>query len=45
MVEGLNASGKLPAKIEFKAVGTTAEVIDRFVMDANYDDTCAGIIT
>ena len=34
MVEGLNASGKLPAKIEFKAVGTTAEVIDRFVMDA-----------
>lgn len=24
MVEGLNASGKLPAKIEFKAVGTTA---------------------
>ena len=45
MVDGLNASGKLPAKIEFKAVGTTAEVIDRFVMDANYDDTCAGIIT
>lgn len=45
MVEGLNASGKLPAKIEFKVVGTTAEVIDRFVMDANYDDTCAGIIT
>lgn len=45
MVEGLNASGKLPSEIEFKAVGTTSEVIDKFVMDANYDDKCAGIIT
>lgn len=45
MVEGLNASGKLPSKIEFKAVGTTSEVIDKFVMDANYDSKCAGIIT
>lgn len=45
MVEGLNASGNLPSKIEFKAVGTTSEVINKFVMDANYDDKCAGIIT
>lgn len=45
MVEGLNASGNLPSQIEFKAVGTTSEVINKFVMDANYDDKCAGIIT
>ncbi len=45
MVKGLNAAGTLPAEIEFKVVGTTPEIIDRFVMDANYDEKCAGIIT
>lgn len=45
MVDELNASGLLPAKIEFKVVATTTESIDRFIMDANYDEKCAGIIT
>lgn len=45
VVKGLNESGKLAHKIEFKEVVTTAGRIQRLVMEANADDMCAGIIT
>ncbi len=45
MVEGLNASGKLPCKVVYKATVKTPEEIEQSIKDANYDDTCAGIIT
>ncbi|MDY0244887.1 MAG: L-arabinose isomerase, partial [Sphaerochaeta sp.] len=45
MVEGLNASGKLPCKVVYKATLKTPEEIEQCIKDANYDDTCAGIIT
>ncbi|MBA1433956.1 L-arabinose isomerase [Bombilactobacillus bombi] len=45
MVAGLNASGKLPYKIVFKEVLTTADEITKFMKDANYNDKVAGVIT
>ncbi|MFZ2352329.1 L-arabinose isomerase [Paucilactobacillus nenjiangensis] len=45
IVDKLNASGKLPYKIEFKLVATTAASITQFMKDANYDDSVAGVIT
>jgi len=45
MVDKLNASKKLPAKIVFKLVATTSDAIEQVMEDANYDKKCAGIIT
>ncbi len=45
IVEKLNNSGKLPYPIEFKLVATTADNITKFMKDANYDDSVAGVIT
>lgn len=45
IVEKLNASGKLPYPIEFKGVMTTADGITKFMKEANYDDSVAGVMT
>ena len=45
MVAGLNAAGNLPAKIVFKIVATNSDGIEDIMEAANYDKTCAGIIT
>ncbi|AXX65505.1 L-arabinose isomerase [Bombilactobacillus bombi] len=45
IVAGLNASGKLPYKIVFKEVLTTADEITKFMKEANYNDQVAGVVT
>jgi len=45
MVKKLNESGILPVAIEFKLVATTSDAIEQVMEDANYDQSCAGIIT
>lgn len=45
MVDGLNASGKLPYKVVFKLVATTADSITKFMKEVNYNDKVAGVIT
>ncbi|WP_110955359.1 L-arabinose isomerase [Anaerosinus massiliensis] len=45
VVKKLNTSGKLPYKIVFKDVMTTADGITRFMKEANYNDNVAGVIT
>lgn len=38
-------SAALPYPLEFKTLGVTNEGITKLVKEANYDDTCAGIVT
>ena len=45
MVKKLNEAGILPVTIEFKLVATTSDAIEQVMEDANYDQSCAGIIT
>ncbi|MGV0168185.1 L-arabinose isomerase [Furfurilactobacillus sp. WILCCON 0119] len=45
IVDKLNASGKLPYKVVFKDVMTTADGITQFMKDVNYNDNVAGVIT
>ncbi|MEA5030723.1 MAG: L-arabinose isomerase [Sphaerochaeta sp.] len=45
MVEGLNSSGILPAKVVYRATVKTPQEIELCVREANYAETCAGIIT
>ena len=45
LVDGLNASGKLPYKVVFKLVATTADSITKFMKEANYNDNVAGVMT
>lgn len=45
MVEKLNQSVEIPAKIVFKIVATDTNAIEQIMEDANYDKQCAGIIT
>ena len=45
MVEGLNGGGKLPWPVIYKDTMKTAGEIESVIKEANYDDTCAGIIT
>ena len=40
----LNDTGKLPYKIVFKGVMTTADGITQFMKDANYNDNVAGVM-
>lgn len=40
----LNGTGKLPYKIVFKGVMTTADGITQFMKDANYNDNVAGVM-
>ncbi|GAA0309658.1 L-arabinose isomerase [Gracilibacillus halotolerans] len=45
VVKGLNEVGQLPFEIEFKEVLTTANDIHAFMVKANNDENCAGVIT
>ena len=44
IVEGLNASGKVPIRIVFKPVLTTSEAITQLVQEANAAPNCVGLI-
>lgn len=43
--DGLSRSASIPCKVIFKPVLTNPDSIRRLCMEANADDTCAGIIT
>ena len=45
IAEGLDKSPYVPYKVVFKPVLTTPDAIRRLCLDANSDDSCAGIIT
>lgn len=45
MTKGLNAGGDIPFEILYKATVKTPEEITAIVKEANFDDSCAGIIT
>ena len=45
MVKGLNEQGSLPYEIEFKAVLTSADEVTRLILEANFNEDCAGLIT
>lgn len=45
IVDGLNSSGNLPHKVVYKSTMKTEDGIRKVVKEANYDDSCAGIIT
>lgn len=45
VVEGLNKSENLPCEVVYKDTMKTAGEIEKVVKEANFDDTCAGIIT
>ncbi len=45
IVEGMNESGHLPYEIIYKNTMKTSKEISDVVMEANHDETCAGIIT
>jgi L-arabinose isomerase len=44
LVEGLNASGRLPLRVAFKPVVTTPEEISGLLSAANTDPKCAGLV-
>lgn len=44
IVEGLNNSKSIPCNIQFKSVMKTAEEISEIVKEANYSNSCAGVI-
>jgi L-arabinose isomerase len=44
VVKGLNASGRLPFKLVFKPVLTTADEIARLCLDANSSPKCIGLV-
>lgn len=45
MADKLNASGNLPCKLVYKVTAKTEKEIEDVVRKANYDTSCAGIIT
>ncbi|MCS7461694.1 L-arabinose isomerase [Paenibacillus doosanensis] len=45
IAEGLDRDAAIPFQVEFKPVLTTPEAIRSLCIEANSDDTCAGIIT
>jgi len=45
IVDGLNNANKLPFKILFKPVLTTADAISRLIHEANASPNCVGLIT
>ncbi len=45
MAQKMNASGILPCKVVYKVTAKTPEEISKVVKEANYQDTCAGVIT
>ncbi|SDN73722.1 L-arabinose isomerase [Paenibacillus sp. yr247] len=45
ITEGIGRNSLIPSKLIYKPVLTTPDAIRRLCLDANADDTCAGIIT
>lgn len=45
IAEALDASPLIPGHVVYKVTAKTAEEITQVVKEANYDDSCAGIIT
>ena len=45
MTEKMNASGKLPYSLIYKGTAKSNDEIVSVIREANYDETCAGIIT
>lgn len=45
IVDGLNASGKMPCRIVWKPIVKTAAEIKTMFKEASYNDSCAGVIT
>ena len=45
MVDSMNQSGNLPFQIIYKDIIKTNETAVQVIKEANYDDSCAGIIT
>lgn len=45
MAKGLNSDPSIPCTIVFKPIVTTPDAIRQVCIDANTDDSCAGIIT
>ena len=45
MADKMNASGKLPYKLVYKATMKTNQEITDMIREANYSKTCAGVIT
>jgi L-arabinose isomerase len=45
MAEGLDRDASIPYKVVFKPVLTTADSIHRLCIEANADESCAGVIT
>ncbi len=45
MADKMNASGILPCRIVYKVTAKTPEEISDLVKEANYCDTCAGVVT
>lgn len=45
IADGLNKSGVLPCEIIYKGTVKTSNGAEEIIKEANYDDTCAGIIT
>lgn len=44
IVEGLNASGLLPCPVVYKDIMKTSGEIEQKMKEANYDDSCTGVI-
>ena len=45
MAEKMNASGKLPYKLVYKATMKTNQEITDMIREANYSKACAGVVT
>ena len=45
MAEKMNASGKLPYKLVYKATMKTNQEITAMIREANYSEACAGVVT
>lgn len=44
MADAMNESGQLPHRLIYKLTAKTPDEISRLVREANYSDTCAGIV-
>ena len=45
MAEKMNASGRLPCRLVYKVTAKTPEEVTQVVKEANFDDSCAGVVT
>ena len=45
MVNGLNASGKLPVKVVYKGTANSSKEVEAVFKAANNDEKCIGVIT